>query len=93
MNQGLEAIKSYEATLSQNFGYQIGISISALRAAGREKQDSGDLDEAISIYRYIVDAIKTGPTIEYYQHYIQIVCRQQSPDLKKLDVQHSYRIT
>jgi len=51
---GLEAIKKHEVFFNQKFGYEIGISTSALRIAGQEHQTNKNYDEAIAIYKYAV---------------------------------------
>jgi predicted alpha/beta superfamily hydrolase len=56
--QGLEEIKKHETSLKQKFGYDIGLSASALRRAGQEHQRNREYDEAIAIFKY---AIKKQP--------------------------------
>lgn len=52
---GLAEIKKYESSLNQNFGYDIGISPSALRVAGQELKNSNKFEEAISIFKYAIE--------------------------------------
>ncbi len=52
---GLSAIKKHEASLNQKFGYDIGISIPALRTAGQEHRNNKKYEEAIAIYKYAVE--------------------------------------
>jgi len=52
---GLEAIKKHETSLNQKFGYNIGISTSALRIAGQDHQRNNKFDEAISIFKYVIE--------------------------------------
>ncbi len=52
---GLSAIKKHEASLNQKFGYEIGISTSALRMAGQEHLTNDNYEEAIAIYKYAIE--------------------------------------
>ncbi len=54
-HQGLEQIKKHEASLNQKFGYEIGISTSALRISGQEHKRDNNYDEAIAIYKYAIE--------------------------------------
>lgn len=54
-SMGLSAIKKHEASLNKKFGYEIGISIPALRAAGRQHRNSKNYKEAIAIYKYVIE--------------------------------------
>jgi len=53
--KGLQAIKKHEASLNQKFGYEIGISTSALRISGQEQKRNNNYDEAIAIYKYAIE--------------------------------------
>ena len=52
---GLEGIKKHEAALNKKFGYNIGVSMGALRMAGQENQNAGRFDTAIAIYKYAIE--------------------------------------
>lgn len=54
-HQGLEQIKRHEASLNQKFGYEIGISTSALRISGQGHKRDNNYDEAIAIYKYAIE--------------------------------------
>lgn len=51
-NKGLEEIKDYELALNNKFGYEIGVSTSALRKAGITLKRENRYDEAIEILKY-----------------------------------------
>ena len=53
--QGLQEIKKHEASLKQKFGYDIGLSPSALRRAGQEHQRNKDYDKALAIFEYAIE--------------------------------------
>lgn len=57
--RGLQAIKTHEDSLNRKFGYDIGISTSALRKSAQEQISNMNYDEAIAIYKY---AIEKNPT-------------------------------
>lgn len=52
---GLEGIKKHETALNKKFGYDIGVSTSAIRMAGQENLSAGRFDTAIAIYRYAIE--------------------------------------
>jgi predicted alpha/beta superfamily hydrolase len=52
---GLLAIKEHEAALNQKFGYEIGISTTALRVSAQEQLRNNNFDEAIAIYKYAIE--------------------------------------
>jgi predicted alpha/beta superfamily hydrolase len=51
---GLESVKSYESSLTDRYGYEIGISYSAIRIAAQNIKNAGDYDKAIDLYNYAV---------------------------------------
>jgi len=53
--KGLNAIKKHELFLNQKFGYDIGLSTSAMRMAGQENQRNGKFGDAIAIYKYAIE--------------------------------------
>ena len=53
--KGLAGIKEHVIRLNSWFGYDIGISVSALRMSGQEHQRNKNYEEAISIYKYAID--------------------------------------
>ncbi len=55
LNKGLEEIKEYELTLNNKFGYEIGVSTSALRQAGIKLKRENKYDEAIEIFKYEIE--------------------------------------
>ncbi len=52
---GLQAIKEHEAALNQKFGYEIGISTTALRITAQDHLSNNNFDEAIAIYMYAIE--------------------------------------
>lgn len=55
VNNGLDAIKAFEAGLNEKFGYPIGVSSVALRIAGQELKNDKRYDEALAIYEYAIE--------------------------------------
>ncbi|MCJ7582171.1 MAG: alpha/beta hydrolase-fold protein [Candidatus Aminicenantes bacterium] len=53
--KGRTGIEEHIDSLNSWFGYDIGISPSALRTAGQEHQRNKNYEEAISIFKYAVD--------------------------------------
>jgi predicted alpha/beta superfamily hydrolase len=53
--KGLNSIKQYEKDLNKEFGYNIGISTSALRIAGQQQKNNHNYKEAINIYKYAIE--------------------------------------
>jgi len=53
--KGLAGIKEHVARLNNWFGYDIGISVPALRTAGQEHQRNKNYEEAVSIYKYAIE--------------------------------------
>jgi predicted alpha/beta superfamily hydrolase len=54
-NKGLDEIKVYELTLNDKFGYEIGVSTSALRQAGSRLQRKNKYTEAIELFKYAIE--------------------------------------
>ncbi len=55
VDKGLEEIKRHERTLNNEFGYEIGVSTSALRRAGIKLRRENRYDEAIEIFKYEIE--------------------------------------
>jgi predicted alpha/beta superfamily hydrolase len=52
--KGLAAVKQHEKDLNNKFGYDIGLSTSALRIAGQQHQKN-NIKEAIVLYKYAIE--------------------------------------
>lgn len=52
---GVEKIKQYELALNEKFGYDIGVSNSALRTAAQSLQKQAKYEAAIAIYEYATE--------------------------------------
>jgi predicted alpha/beta superfamily hydrolase len=55
ISKGMEEIRLYEATLKEQFGYDIGVSGSALQQAGQYLQKQSKYDSAIEVYEYAAE--------------------------------------
>jgi len=53
--KGLDEIKAYESALNDKFGYEIGVSTSALRRAGSALKSGGRYAEAVEIFKYAIE--------------------------------------
>lgn len=53
--KGLEPIKEHEAYLNEKFGYEIGLSTSALRLAAQDLKRNNKYNEGIAIYKYVIE--------------------------------------
>ncbi len=54
-DKGLDEIKKHEINLNNKFGYEIGISTTALRLAGQEFKQKENYEEAVAIYKYAIE--------------------------------------
>lgn len=55
VDMGLDEIKAYEHTLNDKFGYEIGVSISALGQAGARLKRENKYTEAIELFKYTIE--------------------------------------
>lgn len=51
---GLESVMSYEKSLTDRYGYDIGISYAGIRNAAQNLKNAGNYDTAIPLYKYAV---------------------------------------
>jgi tetratricopeptide (TPR) repeat protein len=61
VEQGLGKIREYESSLDTDYGYDIGVSHSALRGAGRELQNKKRYEAAIAVYEYGIEKNPDNP--------------------------------
>ena len=54
-DRGLDEIKAYEHTLNDRFGYDIGVSTSALGQAGARLKRENKYAEAIELFKYAIE--------------------------------------
>lgn len=59
--RGLTGVQEYEITLKDKYGYDIGISLNALRVAGQELQNKHRYQDSIDLFEYAVSKDPRDP--------------------------------